>query len=44
MPLDVYKFKSEYLIVERLVKKKNNNNNIINVVECRMLSFSQAVN
>ena len=30
---DVYKFKSEYLIVERLVRKTIN---IINAVECRM--------
>ena len=41
MSLDVYKFKSEYLIVERLVRKTIN---IINVAECRMLSFPQAVN
>ena len=36
MSVDIYKFKSEYLIVERLVRKTIN---IINAAKCRMLSF-----
>lgn len=34
--VDAYKFKSEYLTVERLVRKTIN---IINAAECRMMSF-----